>query len=182
MQRNSTTNFSHSSYSAEHLLEKLLAEHVEMAYPNYSFTYDHTPSHNSNSRPDVLIVENSRRRKTVVWHETDEWEHSDRKADAEVSRENTVLLEVNTGDCQIHLIRCSPYEGRKTTGSEFWNKQYTVSSVLSSFRLILDILDHSSTMAPDEIVTLNHNSKIHLLHQLLDGTYRQPETCAQRAS
>ena len=42
------------AHNAEHRLEKLLAEHVEMAYPHYSFAYDHTPSHNSNHRPDVL--------------------------------------------------------------------------------------------------------------------------------
>ncbi len=111
-----------------------------------------------------FIKENSRNRKTVVWHETDEWEHSDRPAGSEVLREKGLLLELNTGNCQIHLNRCSPYEGRKTTGSEFWNKQYTVSSVLSSFRLILDILDHSPTMAPSETVTLNHNSKMFIYY------------------
>ncbi len=87
MQRSSSGRFCHSSHSAEHRLEKLLVEHVEMAYPHYAFTYHQTAGHGGNQRPDVLIKENSRGRKTVIWHETDEWEHSDRSAEAEVLRE-----------------------------------------------------------------------------------------------
>lgn len=129
-----------------------------MAYPHFGFEYDRTTGFGGDQRPDVLIQENTRGRKTVVWHETHEWEHSNNTPRAEVLRENGILLDVNTENCEIHLIRCSPYYGRKTAVKNVQSKQATVSSVLSSFRLILDIFDKVSTAVPQETVTLDKNS------------------------
>lgn len=122
-------------------------------------------------KPDVLIEETTmlaRGRKTVIWHETDEWEHLDKLPIAEVQREHGVLLAVNTGNCEIHLIRCSPYEGHQTPGisdSDMWNKQFTISSVLCSFRLILELLDKGEVShTPDETVMLDQNSRMYIYY------------------
>ena len=86
----------------------------------------------------------------------------------EVQREEAILLGVNTRDCEIHLIRCSPYEGVKTPGvidRDMWNKQFTIGSVLASFRLILELLAKGEVLyTPDETVTLNNNSNVYIYY------------------
>ena len=85
-----------------------------------------------------------------------------------MQREHGVLLDVNTGNCEIHLIRCSPFGGRKTLGisdSDMWNKQVIISSVLCSFRLILELLDKGEVLhTPDETMMLDQNSRMHIYY------------------
>ena len=154
----------HTISSAQVRLETLVVEHGELAFPNYSFTYNETSARDNSQRPDMLIKEEGKGHKTVVWHETDEWEHSDRTARAEVLREKSILADVNTGNCDIHLIRCSPYAGRKKSGNEMWNTRHTVGAVLDSLRLILDLLEKVSTQAPDVTLPLKNHSKLSIYY------------------
>ena len=113
----------------------------------------------------VALQSSSLRNFPKEWHETDEWEHSDRNPVTEVQRESSILLDVNTGNCKIHRIRCSPYDGRKAPPNNVQNKQSTVSSVLCSFRLILEILDKGEVShVPHETVTLDQNSKMYIYY------------------